>query len=120
VSRGPGELQRRIIHELALEPGARLPWRELRSRFPRQVEDKSFFRAVRSLRKRGLVFDHYAGERRYVALTVLGDSELRDLCDAAHAQLAAVARARGVAVPTLVEPAPPERKPRASRQDVDT
>ena len=58
MSRGPGRLQRRIIHELAQEPTGRLPWRWLRERYPYEVRDKSFYRAVRSLRRMGRIIDY--------------------------------------------------------------
>jgi hypothetical protein len=111
VSRGPGTLQKRIVDEIARTSAKSLPWTALRRRFPRQARDRSLYRAVHSLQKRDLVFDHYVGGRRYVALTAQGDTELLALYEAAHAQLAAVARARGVPVPPLTQPASPKHKP---------
>ena len=121
MSRGPGTLQRRIVDELARTPASSLPWTALRRRFPRQVSDRSLYRAMRGLVRMGLVFEHHIGSRRYVCLTVLGDTELLALCEVAHAQLAAVARARGVPVPVLTQPAPPEhkRQPASPEQEVD-
>jgi hypothetical protein len=104
MSRGPGALQKAIMDELRKAPGVGLPWTELKSRFPKEVAQHSLHRAVRSLLDRGLVFDHYAGNRRYVALTILGDTDLRTLCDAAHQLLALVAKARGVPMPPLASP----------------
>ena len=119
MSRGPGALQRRITGELARTPDKRLPWTELKRRFPVEAAQRSLHRTVRSLRKRGLVFDHHVRGRRHVALTMLGDTELLALCEVAHAQLRAVARARGVPVPPLTEPASPQREPQRSEQGVD-
>ena len=124
MSCGPGALQKAIIDELRKAPGADLRWAELENRFPNESAQHSLHRAIRSLRKRGLVFDHYAGNRRYVALTVLGDTDLRALCDAAHQQLALVCKARGAPVPPLYSPVPageasPWRSKRPSRHAGD-
>jgi hypothetical protein len=65
VSRGPGILQLRILEVLAQEPTGNLPWRWLKNRFPLQVRDKSFYRAIRSLRRMGRIEDYtgYFGGR---------------------------------------------------------
>lgn len=113
MSRGPGTLQRRITGELARTPTKRLPWPELKARFPVEAAQRSLHRAVRGLLARGLVYEQYGGEHRYLGLTVSGDAELLALCDAAYAQLKAVARARGVPVPQLSWPsAMPRSEPR--------
>jgi hypothetical protein len=115
VSRGPGPLQRNILDELRQSPIAPLPWSELRKRFPRETAVRSLHRAVRGLLVRGLVYEHHVVGRRYLSLTLNGDDELLDLCDAAHAQLRAVARARGVPVSTsqrLLEDRGPLRRNR--------
>jgi hypothetical protein len=129
VSRGPGRLQKAIIDELRKAPGTELLWAKLKNRFPKESAQHSLHRAVQSLRERGLVFDHYVFGRRYVALTVLGDTDLRALCDAAHRQLALLAKARKVPVPPLAgpgvsstpaSPLPIERRPGRSRESGDT
>ena len=107
MSRGPGTLQKTIIDELMTTPGTRLPWEELKRRFPRESAQHSLHRAVRGLLNRGLVYSRHVGKRHYLGLTVSGDAKLSDLCNAAHAQLEAVAKARSVPVPPLVEPASP-------------
>lgn len=104
MSRGPGRLQKAIIDELRKAPGTELRWAELKNRFPNEYAQHSLHRAVRSLRERGLVFGHYVCGRRYVALTVAGDTDLLDLCATVHHQLTLVAKARGVPVPPLEEP----------------
>jgi hypothetical protein len=77
VSRGPGSLQRRILEVLAQEPTGYLPWRWLKNRFPLQVRDKTFFRAIRSLRRMGRIDDYtvdhgpgpgLCGRSRYIAI----------------------------------------------------
>jgi hypothetical protein len=60
VSRGPGKLQRSILHELSQQPSGSLLWRSLRQRYPREVRNKSFYRAVRSLRRMGRILDYEA------------------------------------------------------------
>jgi hypothetical protein len=124
VSRGPGRIQKAIIDELRKAPGTELRWAELKNRFPNESAQHSLHRAVRSLRERGLILDHYIFGRRYIALTFLGDTDLRALCDAAHRQLALLCKARGVPVPPLdssVLPgeASPRRHKRASRHAGD-
>jgi len=103
VSRGVGSLQESILDELRRAPGAHLPWSKLRERFPREVADKSFFRAARGLLTRGLVYEQHIVGCRYIGLTCEADRELTALVDEAHRRLAAIARARGVPVPSLTE-----------------
>ncbi len=71
MSRGPGALQRSILEVLESVTGAQLPWRELKRRFPVEVKNKNFYRALRSLRRMGQVQDVYLtdGRRRYVRRT---------------------------------------------------
>lgn len=129
MSRGPGRLQKAIIDELRKAPGVGLRWTELKSRFPKEAAQHSLARAVRALRERELIFDRYAGNRRYVALTVAGDTDLLDLCAEARRQLALVAKARGVPMPPLARPGVfsspasplrPERRTGRSRKGGDT
>jgi hypothetical protein len=101
MSRGLGTLQRRIIGELARQPTKRLPWDELKRRFPEEVEQKTFFRAVRGLRHRGLVYDERGGTRHWLELTLLGDREFLEQYRATIGLLEAAARARGMPVPPI-------------------
>ena len=120
MSRGPGVLQRRILAVLAQEPTGCLPWRWLRQRFPLQVRDKSFYRAVRSLRHMGRIEDYIVdrgpgpglcgrrGRDRYIAIVpvyevggrvcfaIEADRELAAFAEAAQRQLKTLASARGV------------------------
>jgi hypothetical protein len=115
VSRGPGALQRRILYELAQEPTRYLPWRWLKKRFPLQVRDKSFYRAVRSLRCMGRIIDYevdrppgMGGHVRYIAIVPVyevgghlsfafeEDRELVALAEAAQRQVRTLASARGI------------------------
>jgi hypothetical protein len=117
VSRGPGALQRRILCELAQEPTRYLPWRWLKKRFPLQVRDKSFYRAVRSLRRMGRIIDYevdrgpgpgLSGRARYIAIVPVyevggrirfaleADRELATLAEAAQRQVKTLASARGI------------------------
>jgi hypothetical protein len=79
MSRGPGRLQLSILHELAQEPGGRLPWRWLRERYPYEVRNKSFFRSIRALRRTGRIIDYKVdllpgrgGHGRYIAIAPVG------------------------------------------------
>jgi hypothetical protein len=115
VSRGPGKLQRSILDVLSQQPSGRLLWRSLRKRYPHEVRTKSFYRAVRSLRRMGRILDYEAnyGPRlcarfRYIALVPVyevggrlhfayeADRELAALVDEAQRQLRTVAAARGI------------------------
>jgi hypothetical protein len=118
MSRGPGALQRRIISELASQRTKRLPWDELKRRFPREVELKTFFRAVRGLRRRRLVYDERGGTRHWLELTVLGDDEFLEQLRASIGMLKAAARARGVPVPPIagLEALPRELRRAGGRQ----
>jgi hypothetical protein len=118
VGRGPGVLQQRIISELARQPTKRLPWDELKRRFPQEVEQRTFFRAVRSLRRRGLVYDESGGTRHWLELTVLGDHEFLEEYRATIGLLEAAARARGVPVPLIpgLETLPRELRCAAGRR----
>jgi hypothetical protein len=114
VGRGPGGLQRRIISELAGQRTKRLPWHELKRRFPEEVEQRTFYRAVRGLRRRGLVYDERGGTRHWLELTVLGDDEFLDSCRASIRLLEAAARARGVPVPPIAGLVPLSRELRSA------
>jgi hypothetical protein len=114
VGRGPGGLQRRIISELAGQRTKRLPWHELKRRFPEEVEQRKFYRAVRGLRRRGLVYDERGGTRHWLELTVLGDDEFLDSCRASIRLLEAAARARGVPVPPIAGLVPLSRELRSA------
>jgi hypothetical protein len=94
VGRGPGGLQRRIISELARQPTKRLPWDGLKRLFPEEVRQRTFYRAVRGLRRRGLVYDECGGTQHWLELTVLGDDEFLELCRTSIGLLEAAARAR--------------------------
>jgi hypothetical protein len=115
MSRGPGRLQLSILHELAQEPGGRLPWRWLRERYPYEVRNKSFFRAIRALRRTGRIVDYkvdlspgLGGCARYIAIVPIyeaggrlcfayeADRELAALAEAAQRQLRIIASARGI------------------------
>jgi hypothetical protein len=110
VGRGLGTLQRWITGELARQPTKHLPWDKLKRRSPKEVEQRTFFRAIRGWRRQGLVYDERGGARHYLALTVLSDDELLDLCSATFAMLDAATRACDVLVPPITEPVPaPER-----------
>jgi hypothetical protein len=112
MSRGLGALQRRIISELARQPTKRLPWDELKRRYPEEVRQRTFFRAVRSLRRRGLVYDERGGTRHWLELTLAGDAEFLERCRASIWLLEAAARARGVPVPPIAGLVPLSREPR--------
>lgn len=118
MSRGLGPLQRRIKGELARQPTKRLPWDELKRRFPEEVRQRTFFRAVRGLRRRGLVYDECAGTRHWLELTLLGDDEALEQHRASIALLEAAARARGVPVPPIpaLENLPPELRRTGGRR----
>jgi hypothetical protein len=115
VSKGAGALQRRILHELSQEPTRYLPWRWLRERFPHEVRDKSFYRAIRALRRTGRILDYkvdlspgLGGCARYIAIVPIyeaggrlyfayeADRELAALAEAAQRQLRTIASARGI------------------------
>jgi hypothetical protein len=114
MSRGLGTLQRRIIGELAKQRTKRLPWDEIKRRFPREVELKTFFRAVRGLRRRGLVYDERGGTRHWLELTLRGDDEFLEQCRASIWLLEAAARARGVPVPPIAGLVPLSRELRSA------
>ena len=115
MSRGPGRLQAKILDELRQEPSRHLPWLWLRQRFPHQIQDKSFYRAVRSLRRMGRIIDYevhrppgIGGHARYIAIAptyLVGgrlrfafeaDRELAALAEAAQRQLNTLPSARGI------------------------
>ena len=132
MSRGPGRLQRKILHELSQEPTGRLPWRWLRERNPYEVRDKSFYRAVRSLRREGHIIDYevdlspaLGGHARYIAIVPVyevggrlhfayeADRELVALAETAQRQLRTLASARGIRLE-------PSRVQRSEGTRVDT
>ena len=117
MSRGPGALQRRILEVLSQEPTGYLPWRWLKDRFPLQVRDKSFYRAIRSLRRMGRIDDYtvdrgpgpgLCGRARYIAIVPVyevggrlhfaleADRKLAALAEAEQRQLKILAAARGI------------------------
>src|SRR5215212_9780831 len=118
MSRGPGALGQRILRELSEAPGHVLPWEELKERFPLQVANKSYYRALRGLQRMGHIHvvdePHSSGATRHVFLVGFADEadrELLALARAAYRQLAVVARARGVPIP---RPLQRSDKPRQS------
>jgi hypothetical protein len=117
VSRGPGVLQRRILEVLSQEPTGYLPWHWLRDRFPLQVRDKSFYRAIRSLRTMKRIDDYtldrgpgpgLSGRARYIAIVPVyevsgrlrfaleADRELAALTKAAQRQIKTLASGGGI------------------------
>ena len=117
MSRGPGALQRRILEVLAQDPTGYLPWRWLKKRFPLQVRDKSFYRAIHSLRRMGRIEDYtvdrgpgpgLCGRARYIAIVPVyevggrvryaleADREMAALTEAALRQMKTLAAARGI------------------------
>ncbi len=115
MSRGPGRLQAKILDELSREPGGHLPWRWLKQRYPNEVRQKSFYRAIRALRRMGRIIDYEVaigpglGSRcRYIALAPIyeaggrlhfayeADRELVTLAEATQRQLRTLAAARGI------------------------
>jgi hypothetical protein len=118
VGKGPGVLQQRIISELVSQRTKRLPWEELKRRFPEEVEQKTFYRAVRGLRHRHLVYDERGGTRHWLELTLVGDDESLEQFRTTIGLLEAAARARGVPVPPIAELAtlPRELRPASGRR----
>ena len=126
MSRGPGRLQAKILEDLSREPGGRMPWRWLRQRYPNEVRQKSFYRAIRTLRRTGRIIDYkvergLGGRDRYIALVPVyevggrrrfaheADRELAALAHAAQRQLRIVAAARGIRLEPLTDTeGPPE------------
>ena len=109
MSRGPGALQQRILAELRGANGFLL-WSELKQRFPRQANDHSLFRAVRSLKRMNHVCEFQLRGRRWIAATTTdfeneADRELLRLANAVHYQLRTIAAARGVKLPAIESPA---------------
>jgi hypothetical protein len=120
MSQGPGALQQRILEVLAQEPAGYLPWRRLKDRFPLQVRDKSFYRAIRSLRTMKRIDDYIVdhgpgpglcGRARYIGIITVyevggrlrfaleADRERAALADEARRQLKSLetlAAARGI------------------------
>jgi hypothetical protein len=104
LSRGIGRVQRKVIDELQQAPGTLLSWNELKQSHPREAAQGSLHRAIRRLRERGLVYEHHFGKRRYLALSVRGDEELRKSVGYSLWMLKAACRARGVPLPDLADP----------------
>jgi hypothetical protein len=105
LSKGPGAFQRRVLTELQAADGL-LPWAELRQRFPRQAEDRSLHRAVRSLKRMGYVEEHKLRGERWIDLCATGfwseaDRELLRLATTAVRMVRTLAAARGVNPPGL-------------------
>ncbi len=111
MSRGPGALGTRILDVLRSTPAGRMHKRDLRSRFPLQVRDRSYHRALKSLERGG----HVLISRHHVALTFPPHHrEMVERTREALGMVATLARARGVPVPKLHEKVP-ARYPGASR-----
>lgn len=118
MSRGPGRLGRQIMVEIE-HAGGLASTDRLREKFPREVADKSFFRAVRSLERVGAVevVDEpgYAVTDRVLVLNFGfsdGDKELVRQTEELRRWMAWLARERGLPVPkpTSTDPrAKPER-----------
>jgi hypothetical protein len=104
LSRGIGRVQRMVIDELQKAPSTLLPWSELKCRFPREDAQRSLHRAIRGLLARGLAYELHFGERRYLALSVHGDEQLRSMVDDTLWLLESACRARGVPIPDLADP----------------
>jgi hypothetical protein len=105
MSKGPGTVQREILVELQAAHGS-LPWEELRRRFPRQAEDHSLHRAVRSLKRMGYIQERKLRGRRWIALCAPGfwseaELELLRLVNTTHRMLRTLAAARGVKLPAI-------------------
>lgn len=123
MSRGPGTLQRDVLDVLRGERGL-VTWNDLKERLPLHVRDHSLHRAVRSLKKMGRVREVKVNGRRWIVSRASpgpskADRELLDLSSVAHAQLRAVAKARGVPVPPITDLPLPERKRRPLQRDLD-
>ncbi len=95
MSRGPGSLQREILEVLAGEPGNRMWWRRLKQRFPVEVDHKTFYRAVRSLKRMGRVNLYTSGGLLYLEKRIVyrvgdsvavADEELKELLRAVSRQ----------------------------------
>ena len=97
-----------------LQRQGRVSYRALKRRFPREVELKTFFRAVRALRRQGLVYDERGGTRHWLELTLLGDDEFLEQYRATIGLLEAAARARGVPVPPIAGLVPLSRELRSA------
>jgi hypothetical protein len=111
MSRGPGSLGNRILDILRSTPTGRMPKRDLRSRFPLQVRDRSYHRALKSLERGG----HVLVSRYHVTMTYPPHhAEMVEKTREALQMVATLARARGVPVPKLHEKVP-VRWPGASR-----
>lgn len=104
MSRGIGRVQQQIIHDLQRARGALLPRSELMRRFPREAEQRSLHRSIRGLLSRGFMHELHFGGRRYLALSFLGDEELRDRVDDPLWLLETICRARRVPMPDLADP----------------
>jgi hypothetical protein len=116
VSRGPGRLGRSIMAEIA-RAGGLASVDCLRERFPREVADKSFFRAVRSLARMGAleVVDEpgsVPGDRVLVLNFGFsdGDKELIRQTEELRRWAAWLARERGLPVPKTA-PTDPRAEP---------
>lgn len=103
-------MQRKIINELARQPTKRLPWEDLKTRYAEEVRQRTFYRAVRGLRRRGLVYDEHGGTRHWLELTLLGDDEFSEQYRATIGLLEAAARARGVPLPPIAGLVPLSRE----------
>jgi pyruvate-formate lyase-activating enzyme len=98
MSRGPGSLQRAIVDLLYEARLGRLSWEDLKRPFPFEVADKSFYRAIRALKKNRMIVDSEIHGERYIALPpgkTKEDEELRALAEWAVNSVAVLAKARG-------------------------
>ena len=122
MSRGPGRLGRAIMSEIERAGGLASADR-LRERFPREADDKSYFRAIRSLKRIGAVEvvnepGSVLGDRVQVLNFGYsdGDKELIRQTEELRGWAAWLARERGLSVP---EPTPtaPRAEPERINQD---
>jgi hypothetical protein len=99
MSREPGTIQRAILNLLYEARGGYISWDDLKRPFPFEVFDKSFYRAVRALKKKGEIEDLEIGGNRYIALPPGRSKEDRELLAMSRQlmnNLAALARSRGL------------------------
>lgn len=107
MSKGPRHLGNTILQVLAAEPGARMPMRELSSRFPLHLKDKTFYRSLRSLEKGGYVYVEGGGRSKIVGLVERPEyAEEMKLAREALAMVATLAKVWNVPVPKPGEKIP--------------
>lgn len=89
MSRGPGALQRDILAVVSGTPGGQIRWETLKRRFPVEVRHKTFYRAVRSLRRMRRLRVHVDGLRWAQATRPVRAGEVTYLCEEEVAELLA-------------------------------